>query len=72
MRKNLPMPLYFEDKIAQIRSKFDTNIHPIDTVAHNNVLTNLTHFQSTTTDEILQRVSSYGLECSPDDPIPAQ
>ena len=63
---------YFEDKIAQIRSKFDTNLHSIDTVAHNNVINNLTYFESTTTDEILQIVSSYGLKCSPDDPIPAQ
>ena len=37
---------YFDDKIAQIRSKFDTNIHSINAVAHNNVLNNLTHFES--------------------------
>lgn len=60
--------VFFTKKIENIRSKFQD----VSTLTYSNYAGNkLTSFQCVTTDEIYQIVLSFGLKCSPEDPIPA-
>lgn len=63
--------VYFTEKIDKLRSKFSKETDISSLVAEGNVNENLVTFEKATRDEILQIVSSFGIKCSPDDPIPA-
>ena len=59
---------YFTEKIEKIRSTFtpsDVKIEMLHSTAK------LSVFEKTNEDEIRQIVSSFGMKCSPDDPIPS-
>ena len=61
---------YFSEKITKIREKFKdvpTCLKP--PVLPSNV-TLLSEFEETTEDEICQIVRTYGVKCSPEDPVP--
>ena len=61
---------YFTQKIEKIRSKFNDDAPKItDTVYAGN---KLSFFQKVTPDEIYQIVLSFGVKCSPEDPIPVE
>ena len=57
----------------QIRSKFEVNSPQTEVEIDDkiDVENKLFCFECTTTDEVLQIVSSYEMKCSPEDPIPA-
>ena len=61
---------YFSDKITKIRTKF-TDVQSIGNLnVPGDEVTCLSEFKKTTEDEILQIVMSYGIKCSPEDPVP--
>ena len=62
-------PKYFTEKINKIRSTFQTSPElPADNKCKVN--NKLSTFDYTTEDEIKQIVSTHGLKCSPEDPVP--
>ena len=68
---------YFLEKILKIRSKFKEN-HDVNGTANSVTLNMQTKVQclsvleKATADEIRQITRSYGVKCSPEDPIPAK
>ena len=60
---------FFSEKIEKIRSTFPNIVNKPNTTTY--TATKLCIFDPTTTEEITQIVSSHGVKCSPDDPIPA-
>ena len=62
--------IYFTEKIEKIRSTFRNNSH-IETTDIPPPVVKLSTFDSATEDEIRQIVLSFGVKCSPDDPLPA-
>ena len=64
---------YFSEKISKIRSKFPETVKSCTSKDASNLNVQcLSVFEGTTEDEILQIVTSYGIKCSPEDPIPAK
>ena len=62
---------YFKDKITNIRKSFSTpDADPYKPTYFPHDYTPLTTFEPTTEDEIMSIIQSYGINCSPDDPIP--
>ncbi len=62
---------YFIEKIEKIRLKFHPGICDDNVISDTDVKDKLSAFEVATTDEIKQIVLSYGVKCSPDDPIPS-
>ena len=61
---------YFSDKITKIRDKFkDVPVNKKPSNLPSNV-TRLFEFEKTTEDEIRHIVNTYGVKCSPEDPVP--
>ena len=60
---------FFVEKIEKIRMKFYKDIQPFDAPTLDSINNKLTSFQRAPPDEIQQVVLSYGIKCSPDDPI---
>lgn len=60
---------YFSEKISKIRSTFPQGHKQSYTMLPTNAV--LSEFSPATNDEILKFVTSYGVKCSPEDPIPA-
>ena len=61
---------FFTKKIQKIRDTFPKDSR-VDVVGDYGVLTKLSTFDVATEDEIRQIVLSYGVKCSPDDPVPS-
>ena len=62
---------FFTEKISKIRSSIvmsQPRCEPLSTPAEN--ITPLAHFEPATADEIRQIVMSFGIKCSPEDPVP--
>ena len=63
---------YFKEKIHNIRKSFTSKVSSdVNNSFHNNVNI-LEIFEPSTEDEIRSIVATYGINCSPDDPIPVQ
>ena len=64
---------YFSDKILKIRSQFSEkhSFTLTDDTGKSNA-PSLSVFERATADEILQIITSHGIKCSPEDPIPSQ
>ena len=60
---------YFSDKINKIREKFKVLVRRTPTTLPVNV-TRLNEFERTTEEEIFYIVHTYGIKCSPEDPVP--
>ena len=60
---------FFSEKIEKIRSAFPNVRKKTYTMLETNAV--LSEFEPVTNDEILKYVMSFGIKCSPDDPIPA-
>ena len=60
---------YFTDKIKKIRAKFENGVNPISVSYPTVTDIKLSAFELTNPDEILQIVMSFGIKCSPDDPM---
>ena len=60
---------YFSEKIAKIREKFTAEHVNKSTALPSNV-TPLSEFEETTEEEIQHIVNTYGVKCSPEDPVP--
>ena len=62
---------YFVEKISKLRDTFTESklmSNSVDII--DDEITSLTEFEKTTNEEILQIVKSYGVKCSPEDPVP--
>ena len=59
---------YFKEKIEKIRASF-TN-QPETAKPTTEIVENLSEFKPTDFDEIKSIVQSYGIKCSPEDPVP--
>ena len=62
---------YFIDKIRKIRLKFDNGGQPLSATCPTVPNVKLSSFEPTNCGEILQIVKSFGIKCSPDDPMPS-
>ena len=62
--------IYFKDKIEKIRNKFK---HSSSEQNHstNPMLSKMSEFEPATLEEIIKIAKSYGVKCSPEDPVPA-
>ena len=62
---------FFHEKIEKIRASFGPSA--IDTVVNDSCpeIVKLTEFEPATLEEIIEISKSYGIKCSPDDPVPA-
>ena len=63
---------YFMEKISNIRSKFAEHKEIEATDATERNVPSLSVFEKATADEITQITMSFGIKCSPGDPIPAK
>ena len=62
--------VYFKEKIEKIRSSF-TLLPETQSVGVNPNIVKLTEFEPATLEEITEIAKSYGVKCSPEDPVPA-
>ena len=62
--------IYFKEKIEKIRSSF-TPVPASESAEVDPNIVKLTEFEPATLDEITGIVKSYGVKCSPEDPVPA-
>ena len=62
--------MYFKEKIEKIRSSFTPSPERESTGVDTNIV-KLTEFEPATLDEITIIAKSYGVKCSPEDPVPA-
>ena len=62
--------VYFKEKIAKIRSSF-THQPETQIIGVNPNIVKLTQFEPATLEEITEIAKSYGVKCSPEDPVPA-
>ena len=62
---------YFAEKIEKIRSSFPTRSNQ-STPTPGDGIKRLSVFESVSDDEIKEIIASFGVKCSPDDPIPAK
>ena len=62
---------YFSEKISKIRSKFTKKNWPC-IVGGVETVSKLSVFEKATEEEILQIITSFGIKCSPVDPVPVQ
>ena len=63
---------FFTEKIKKIRATFPEKRTDYVIPSCNNHISKLSVFESVTQDELRKIVSSFGVKCSPDDPIPAK
>ena len=61
---------YFKEKIAKIRESFPTPVYTTSTPIGNQLL--FCTFEPATEEEIREIVKTYGVSCSPEDPIPIE
>ena len=62
---------FFKEKIEKIRDSFiPSNTVEVEEVASN--LQKLSMFEPTTVEEVSEIVKSFGIKCSPEDPVPAK
>ena len=61
---------YFKEKIAKIRESFPTPVNTASTPLGNRLL--FCTFEAATEEEIREIVKTYGVSCSPEDPIPIE
>ena len=62
--------LYFKEKIEKIRKKFTCSQTSQPSLSNPNLL-KMSTFEPATLDEIVGIAKSYGIKCSPEDPVPA-
>ena len=62
--------VYFKEKIEKIRSSFTPSQGRVNTEVDPSIV-KLTEFEPATLDEIISIAKSYGVKCSPEDPVPA-
>ena len=62
---------FFKEKIEKIRSTFNTPDQSDVIQEEVSGIKKLSKFEPTTVDEVLKIVKSFGVKCSPDDPVPA-
>ena len=63
---------FFHDKIAKLRAKFKTSESQIKSNPLPSHATRLCEFESTTEEEILKILTTHGVKCSPEDPVPVK
>ena len=63
---------FFTEKIVKLRAKFKEESKSEINYASKQAIRPLTEFALTTEDEILQIVTTYGVKCSPEDPVPVK
>ena len=64
---------YFSEKITKLRAKFNVTKSSIKSKNHlPSHAKRLTEFEPTTEEEILQIITTHGVKCSPEDPVPVK
>ena len=64
--------IFFIEKIEKIRSSFKPTTEKVVEYKHNENINLLSNFEPTTADEIKEIITSFGVKCSPEDPVPAE
>ena len=61
--------VYFKEKVEKIRAAFKESSSHSDTKPYDGSL--LSSFEPTTAEEVKEIISTHGIKCSPEDPVPA-